>query len=292
MNEQTLPLPDIVVSYRPVFWEPLPGTSEKLVALVATEPHQSSRLATQSKTYSIVKPDRLKAMLGTQRGSSAANVLKLASEFMTQQQTAGLPLEELIAPFQELTIGPMFIAKGYNVAQVLDTAVRTVSAFGSADSLLEDELETPSRNTLRTTEFLRSVRRFVILSDQELSNRFNKKFQPNKELPDVTIDYAHKSCIVQVTSLPATHKQALITIQEAQSKLYEIDLLRKCMGGNAIAPFLLVNTDALNNHSPSSSIEEASKMLDRLTQLAKADELGLIKSGSPEEASEKILSLA
>ncbi len=95
--------------------------------------------------------------------------------------------------------------------------------------------------------------------------------------------------MLQITSLPATVKQAAHALRESQSKLYEIDLIRKNMQGNEVTPVLLVNEDVLYN-LPLSSIaeDEANKMLDRLDRLAKSNGLELLRASSPFEAADVV----
>lgn len=284
--------PPCVARYSPVFWEPLAGTGERIVALVALEPHESSSVNLSAGTYCVLPPDRLRAMLGRQRGNAAHGVLREVAEFMTQRQVAGMPVSELDAPFQGFKMGPAFVARGYSIDQLLNAAIRTVSAFGTAEDLIEEEesRETP-RNTVRTAEFLRSLKRYVAGDNKDLATRFEKTLSLSKSMPDVSVDYAYKHWMVQVTSLPATPKQAMHALREAQSKLYEIDLLRKGMDGNLIHPVLLVNEDILTSSLNDEGKEQAAKMLERLKQLGKADQLDLMQAATPQDAARQVLAL-
>jgi hypothetical protein len=284
--------PPCVARYSPVFWEPIAGTGERIVALVSLEPHESSTVSVSAGTYCVLPPERLRAMLGRQRGNAAHGVLREVADFMTQRQAAGLPVAELEAPFHGFQVGPAFVARGYAVEQLLDAAVRTVCAFGTSDDLVEEEesRETP-RNTVRTAEFIRSLKRIASGDDKDISARFEQTLRVSSSLPDISVDYAYKRWMVQVTSLPATQKQATHALREAQSKLYEIDLLRKTMDGNAIQPVLLINVDILTSSLSEEGKEHAGKMLDRLQQLGEADQLDLMQASDPYDAARLVLAL-
>ncbi|MDP3699310.1 MAG: hypothetical protein Q8R72_00225 [Hylemonella sp.] len=211
---------------------------------------------------------------------------------MTQRQVAGMPVSELEAPFHGFQMGPSLVARGYSIDQLLNAAVRTVCAFGTADDLIEEEesRETP-RNTVRTTEFLRALKRHAAGDDKEIGARFEKTLRGSALMPEISVDYAYQQWMVQVTSLPATPKQAMHALREAQSKLYEIDLLRKTMDENTIRPVLLINDDVLNSSLNDSGKEQASRMLERLQQLSKADQLDLLQASTPYDGARQILAL-
>lgn len=284
--------PPCVARYSPVFWEPVSGTGERLVALIAIEPDERSLEALSSGTHVVIPPERLKAMLGRQRGIASFGVLKEVAEFMTTCQIAGQKLEGLETPFTGFSVGAPMLARGYGINQLLDAAIRTVSAFGVADELL-DEAEPIglNRNTVKTAEFIRSIRRQVAGDDEQLKARFEKRLKPKNGFPDLTVDYAFNQWMVQVTSLPTTPRQAMHSLREAQSKLYEIDLIRRGMDGNQVSPILLVNEDALVSSTTNQAKDQANQMLERLKQLAISDDLELVETTTPEEAARMILAL-
>lgn len=289
---QHLAAPPFVARFSPVFWEPVPGTGERVVALIAVEPHAGSKSSVSPGTYCVLPLLRLRALLGTQRGTASHGVLRQAAEFMTTRQQAGIPLDELEAPFHGFIMGPQLMGRGYSIDQLLDAAVRSVSAFGSADALVDDETasERP-RHTIKTQEFLQAVRRQVAGDDPERRARFEKSLQPSRDLPELTVDYAWRQWLLQVTSLPGTKRQSMNTLRESQSKLYEIDVIRRHMEGNAVKPVLLINTDTLNGAASEEVVNEAMSMLDRLLRLAKAEQLDVIEAASPMEAAEHVNAL-
>lgn len=249
--------------------------------MVAVEPHIDTVMAMAAATYVVLPGSRLRAMLGAQRAARAVGILREAAGYMTWRQSVGLPLEELSAPFHGFTTGPAYLARAYSTDQLIDAAVRSVSAFGSSEGLLDDAEDVEARHTVRTAEFLRALRRGIAGDDPSIRERFDKRLKL-PDAPDVTIDYAWKKWLVQVTSLPQTARQALNAQREAQSKLLELDLARRNMDGNLIAPVLLVNQDALSAPKQSEAFHEASEMQVRLKQLAKAYGAEVMAARSPD----------
>ncbi len=285
--------PPYIARYAPVFWEPVPGTGERIVALVSLEPHQGSSVALRAATHPILSAERLRSLLGRQRGHAAHNVLQQAAEFMTLRQQAGLPLEELEAPFHGFVIGPRRVVRGYGVDQLLDAAVRSVSAFGTAGEMIEDEDETDEkpRHTIKTSAFLAGLKRFVAGNDPDVRSRFERSLRPAPGLPELTVDYAYNKWLLQVTSLPSSKRQAINSLRESQSKLYEIDMIRRHMSDNEIAPVLLVNSDVKLTQISAGAMNEANDMLDRLRKLAKVEGLELVESETVSDAADFILNL-
>lgn len=175
---------------------------------------------------------------------------------------------------------------------MIDAAVRAVSAFGVADDLLDDsDAVSVARNTVKTAEFLRSLRRYVAGEDETVKARFERRLKPRAGLPDLTVDYSFKQWMVQVTSLPVTPRQAVHSLREAQSKLYELDLIRRSMDGNEVSAILMVNEDALVTATTTQQKDQAAQMLERLKKLAKSDELELVETETPEEGAKVLLAL-
>lgn len=277
--------------YRPVFWEPVAGMDERIVAMIALEPDASSSILLSPASYVVIPGDRLRAMLGKQRGNAAAGILARAAEFITLRQQAGLPLDEIEAPFVGMKPGTIRRIRGYSVEQLLDASVRMCSAFGTSDAIIEDSDPHAARHTIRTAQFIASVRRKITTWHPELKDRFEKTLAPQQDLPPLTVDYATQKWLVQITSLPSTPKQFDNTQREAQSKLFEIDLIRKHMGGNHVAPILLVNQDALVYPTSYESENIARTMQERLGQLARANGMEVKQASNPEAAADLLMAL-
>lgn len=256
------------------------------------EPHESTDVVVTAKTHCVLSAERLKGLLGRQRGTASNGLLQQVAEFMSSNQSAGLPLADLEAPFHGFVVAPTMTCRGYDLDQLLNAAVRSVSAFANADAMIEDEAtaETP-RSTVKTAEFLKSLKRHVAGDDPGVRARFEKKFRPEKSPFDLSVDYAFNRWVVQVTSLPATERQAHHALREAQSKLFEIDLLRESMEGNALSPILLVNEDVLIHNPSDQALVHARRMLDRLSALSKFRSVELVQVATPEEGAERVIAL-
>ncbi len=276
--------PPFTARYRPLLWEPIQGTSERLVALVAVQAHESTAEAIAPATYPVISEQRLRQLLGRQRGTSAAGILRECASFITQRQQAGLPIEEVQPLFKGFDVGPVMVARAWSVDQLLDAAVRSVSAFGSADEMIEEEEGRQSpRHTIRTREFLTQLRRIFVGNDKTYAARFDVPLRV-RDVPDVVIDYAHGPLAVQVTSLPVTPRQAEHAEREAQAKLFQLDVARNQMGTNAFRPTMLFNTDALGESSGTEAKRLAERTRERLCAFARYGRIDVIEAANPSMA--------
>lgn len=279
---QDLVTPQFTARYCAVTWEPLAGTGERLVGLVSVQAHEKSVQAIAPGTYCVISPERLRQLLGKQRGNSAAGILARCAEFMTQRQLAGMPLEELKPLFHGFEMGPPLVARAYSVEQLLDAAVRSVSAFGSADEMIQEEEQRVSpRHMVRTAEFITQLRRIFTADSKDFADRFDVPVRGHQGIPDVTIDYAHGALAVQVTSLPTTAKQAQNSEREAQAKMFELDIARNQMGANPFRPTLLFNTDALADESTDAVRDLALAARGRLLEFARYKNLDVLEASTP-----------
>jgi len=274
--------PPFVARYRAVLWEPIFGTGERIVALVAVEPHETANQAIAPATYPVIAAQRLRRLLGRERGNASANVLQECAQYMTHRQRVGLPLEDLRPLFRGFELGPVMVARAWGVEQLLDAAVRSVSAFGSAEEMIEEEEARQSpRHTVRTGEFLTQLRRIFVGHTKELASRFDVPLRGTADVPDVIVDYADGPLIVQVTSLPSTERQAEHTQREAESKLFQLNVARRQMSGNTFTPTLLFNTDALAESAGSEAHKHAEATYARLKRFAEFEGVGVLEAPSP-----------
>lgn len=217
-------LPDISARFSPIYWEPMVGSEERIVALIAVEPALDGSDLSPS-AHLILPLKRLKAMFGIIRGNSAYGILKNVAEFMTARLAAGLTLEELDAPFGGFTIGAPRSIKAFSEEQLLSGAVQMVSSLGDVDELLAADVA-GRLSSATTMAFLRSVQAQFSVDLKERRKRFFKAFSTDGE-NRVTLDYAYEKWLVQFTSLPATIGQAPYMQREAESKILELITAKK-----------------------------------------------------------------
>ncbi|NIF78902.1 hypothetical protein F3J20_16160 [Paraburkholderia sp. Cy-641] len=270
----------------PVLWTPNASTGERFVAIVLVR--YDAPVVGEVAAPVTFSPRQLKAMIGSRRASSALGILHHVSEFMRDQILSGSALDNVIAPFDGFAIGKLMRVRGYSSKQVVDTAIRTLSAFGSRESYDEDE-ETPQRNSVPTRQFLRSLRSVFAREDEERRGRFNKNVTVGGSAP-MTIDYAHEKHLVQVTSLPQSEPHLIALQKEAESKILELDITATLLRSDRAPTHssLLINTASLERADSREARKVANELLERLRFMSEQKSMTLLQARDPFEAA-KIL---
>lgn len=282
---------DLLIDFVPIYWEPYIGTNEKIVALIATKSRLDSSKAAPTKAYSVLPEKRLVAMMGKTRGSSAHAILNEAAEYLTSRLHAGLDLEDAIPQFAGFTVGKIRRSTGWNLKQVIDSAVRSVSVFGSTEDLFVDDAEA-ARHTVTTKEFIKKIQKsdFGIIARE----RFNKKIrlpEIDNNAPEITIDYSYKQLIVQATSLPYSKHSEFDLRREFECKLFEITNLQKSTQAEWNAR-LLINVEVLENSTLSKEKDIAKTAQDEIYYFAKNQSIEVIEVHSIDDAITKLQELS
>lgn len=276
--------PTIAARYRPVLWEPIEGTGERVVALICVEPVEDCVDDFSPATYVVLKAERLRALLGRYRGEAASRVLAECAEFMTSRQVRGEPIEQIRPLFHGFQVGPIGQARAFSVEQLFDAAVRTVSAFGSSDEMLVLEESQQPASTRRTAEFLRQVRRAFAGGDEDRQRRFHVRLQHAQTAPEVWIDYANGPVVMQMASVPGSPNQAPPAAAELKAKLLDLEVVRSEFGGNPIRPTLMLNVRALESKLDPESEKIARHAHAQVLTLAEWAKLNLIEVSSATSA--------
>ena len=266
----------------PVLWTPNSATGERFVAVVLIR--YDAPIAGDVATPVTFHAKQLKAMIGSKRATSALGILSHVADFMRQQILAGIALEEVAAPFDGFAVGNRMRVRGYSSKQITDTAIRTLSAFGSRDSYEDDE-DVVQRNTIPTRQFLRSLRSVFSQEDDERKARFNKNVIFSGSA-GMTIDYAHEKHFVQVTSLPQSTPHLIALQKEAESKILELDITSNLIRSERAPahPSLLINTASLDHADTKEARQIANELLDRLKFVSDQKGITLLRASSPLEA--------
>jgi hypothetical protein len=278
--------PPFAAHAAPVLWTPNMDTGERFVALVLIR--YDSPTSGDVRAPIVFHSKQLKAMVGTRRAVSALGILEHVSAYMRQQMLAGTALEGVSAPFDGFSVGRPVRVRGYSAKQVVDTAIRTLSAFGSRDAYDDDD-EANHRNSVPTRQFLRSVRSLFAREDDDRKARFNRTVAwPDSA--EMTIDYAHEKHLVQVTSLPQSAMHLISLQKEAESKLFELDITASLLRSDRspAQPSLLINTASLVNAETGDARRTATELLERLKFMTSQKQVTLFQASNPIEASEML----
>ncbi|KVD77599.1 hypothetical protein WS62_29870 [Burkholderia sp. ABCPW 14] len=228
-------------------------------------------------------PRQLRAMIGAKRATSALGILEHVSGFIHQQLLAGVDFDDLQSPFDGFRIGRPTRVRGYSERQVVDSSIRMLSAFGTRDTYNES-VEAIQRNSVPTSQFIKSLRAVFARDDEQRRIRFNRRVQwPGT--PEITVDYAHGQCLVQVTSLPQSPSHLIALQKEAESKILELDVATLLLRQDTaiVSPYLLINTESTLQPINAEARRLATELLDRLKFMSSQKEMRVLEARSPED---------
>lgn len=283
--------PPIKAVATPIFWAPHQDSAERIVPLFLLVPNDST-YGMAASVFRAIRHDRLTALMGPQRAQSANGILDHVANFVSTMALQGLSPEEISPPFQGFSFGPSKVVRGYSKKQLLDTALRSVCAFGNPDGLFDYDIQDNRNSTVTTREFIKATRASYSKGDKDRNERFDVTFREPGSRIDITLDYAYKSAIVQVASVPITERQALGLKREAESKLLELRLTYGILRQNATyKPQLLLNNFALQHARSEEAWLAAKNFVKRIEYMSKRSGAVLQQVESPSEAAQYLESL-
>lgn len=295
-HAKTLTAPPIRAIAAPVFWEPLPGSGERICAMILIAPDLDTQVMLAPAAHVVINPRRLKQLLGAERGESARGILAFASEFMTRRLQADSELSACTPPFTGFTVGRVRSIKGFTSEQVLDAAVQSMAVLGDAQDLIDDgAADNGSNSTATTREFLARVQTAFAPANDERRQRFLKKVLIRGN-DTVVIDYAHNGHLVQVASVSASERQWQNMRREGEAKMFEVLTVCRMMeeegAAGAFKPRLMVNMSPILNADPRSGMSDiASAAMAHYKTIAETHKFTLTKVSSHEDAVQKLLAL-
>lgn len=284
--------PTIKASAIPIFWEPYQQSGERIIPLFLLIPDDIGN-GSEPKVVKAIRSDRLASLLGAARAASAEGILFHISSFISQMALEGHDPADIAFPFQGFYFGSPKRIRAYSTPQLLNTALRTVCAFGNPDGMFLDDAPENKRNSVPTRAFISALRTYYAKDEKELKDRFNVPFRADNSSIDITIDYAHKSAIAQIASAPATERQAIFLQQEAESKILELGLTFNMLKPNAhYAPKMIINNSALKHLHTDEARSLANDFIKRIQYMSKHTGATLHQVSTPAEGAYYLKSLA
>jgi hypothetical protein len=278
-----LPAPRVKAQYAPVYWEPLPGSGERICVIVLLSPDADSTSLLAPAAHVVINNRRLRAMCGYERGDSVIGILAQAAAFMTRRLHAGAALTDSLPPFEGFTVGSVRRVKGFTPEQALDAAVRLVSAFGTSEDLLEDTGAINNNATATTRDFLARVQTAFAPADDPRRKRFLRRVET--QAGPITIDYVHERHLVQFASAPTSERQAHNMVLEAEAKILQTMTVQRTVLDHNAEMQLVINTMPLHVGGVSdSTIRLAQATMAHYVNMARLYDVGTAEAGSHEEA--------
>lgn len=155
-------------SWRPVFWEPVSGTGERMMAGVVF------KYAGAWEGVRIIRDDVITALYGTTASSGAIRLIEFGLRLFTEAARAANSLDRLGVPISGLYPGEQMRTEASSRAELLRTAALLFSSLSNIDSFDEQQEEDLPIAEEVTRRFSTEVRELVIFTRPDLEQYFGR----------------------------------------------------------------------------------------------------------------------
>lgn len=204
---------DTLIPWKPVFWEPVSGTGERLMAGVV---HQFSG---QFEGKRIIRDDVLDCLYGQHASAGARHMIETSLTMMAAAANAA-GLEAVATPIMGLCPGKLRATEAETVGELLRTAALLYSSLSSLDKfdeLEESDVAAPEEVNKR---FSTEVRDIVISKRPELSDGFGKGWPLIDGGQSVKFGYFSPKIVAHFGVLHPVRQSSCV--RDARARLWEI----------------------------------------------------------------------
>lgn len=222
--------------WRPLFWEPVSGTGERLMVGVLYD------FSGETHAVRTIRKDVLECLFG----KSATGLLTLIDQAISAMQIAAESsggLEAIDYEILGLIPGEFRSTEAQSVGEILETACLLYSSLVSLDKLDEaDENDTPQQEDVNR-RFGTEVRIEVLKRKPELRTGFGTGVQLIQGGQRVRFGFSSPKAIIHFTVIhPVRHSASM---RDARAKILELQLARELSGISTAA--LIAGTPRLED---------------------------------------------
>ena len=209
--------------WMPLFWEPVAGTNERLMAGVVLNFND------QWTVHRILRDDVLESLYG----KAASNPKQLIEDglklCLSVVKEAGLQtLFAMDASIMGLHPGPKYSTEAFSVSDAIKQAAFLHSSLARIDDW--DELDAPDSPASEevSKRFVTEVREFVIAQRPELTKNFNRTAKLLEDGVPVKFGYLSETAVLHFSVLHPVRQAA--SVRDARARLWELSRA-KAWGG-------------------------------------------------------------
>lgn len=207
--------------WRPIFWEPVSGTGERLMVGVL------HGYGGEIQGIRTIRDDVLSCLFG----KSAVGLRRLIDHGLSSYQGAARVVGSL-DPFGDSMVGlfpgPVRVTEASSVAELLQTACLLYSSLGNLDRLDEaEESDSPQQDDVNK-RFGSEVREFVLGTRPDLISYFSRSAVLVQGGQPVRFGFFSPRAVMHFTVIhPVRHSASM---RDARAKIFEIDRARQVAG--------------------------------------------------------------
>lgn len=199
--------------WRPLYWEPVPGTGERLmVGVVHT-------YAGELRSVRTIRDDVLDCLFG----KAAPGLRRLIDHSLSLYQAAGAAVrsvEPLTGPLAGVFAGPVRVTEASSAAELLQTACLLYSSLGNLDKLDESEESDAPQQDEVNRRFGSEVKIEVIKTRADLAAGFGRGGTLIEGGQNVRFGFFAPSAIIHFTVLHPVRQSA--SVRDARARIFEL----------------------------------------------------------------------
>lgn len=275
----TLPL---LHPWRPVYWEPVSGTGERLMVGVL---HAFGGKVQATRT---LRDDVLDSLYGQHHSAGARKLIDTGLHLLvTAANAAGL--EAVTMPLMGLTPGVLRATAANTVGELLRTAALLYSSLANLDRLDDlEETDAPQAEEA-SRRFSTEVRERVIAQRPILAGGFGRSSILIEGGQSVRFGYCSPNLVVHFSLLHPVRQSA--SVRDARARLWELERAMEVAG---IAQAALITAIPKPDDATLGDKQKASAKMNaqEIEREANASGIRLYTVHTPEEGAAKLLEIA
>lgn len=204
--------------WRPLYWEPVPGTGERLMVGVV------HAYAGELRAVRTIRDDVLDCLFG----KAAPGLRRLIDHSLGLYQAAGTAVrsvEPLSGPFAGVFAGPLRITEASSAAELLQTACLLYSSLGNLDKLDESEESDAPQQDEVNRRFGSEVKIEVVKTRPDLAVGFGRGGTLIDGGQKVKFGFFSPSAVIHFTVLHPVRQSA--SVRDARARIFELHRARE-----------------------------------------------------------------
>lgn len=268
--------------WRPIFWEPVSGTGERIMVGVLYE--FSSNISSRR----LIRDDVLDSLYGQQASASAKNLIDTALNLMqTAAQVAGI--REASMPLMGLFPGQVRTTGANSVSELLRTAALMYSSLSNLDKLDDpDESDAPLAEEVNK-RFSTEVRDLVLVTHPQYQQYFGKSAPLIDGGQIVRFGFFSPRLAAHFSVLHPARQSS--SVRDARARLWELARAKEIAQVRSAA--LITAVPRLDDATLGKKQRDQMQVnIEQITREADASEIRLLAVNTASQAAEKLLEAA
>jgi len=271
----------IDTTFRPLMWEPVSGTGERLMAGVIVE--QGGEIT----THRIIRDDILDALYGKATSSPSRLIDTALAMYLDIAKHSGV--NGLKASIFGLSAGEVRHISANNLTEAVRISALMYSSLANMAWIDELDAEDSPSQEDTNKRFFTEVRDLVLASNPLLANFFNRSAKLLNDGQNVKFGYLSDTAVLHFNVLSANRQPA--GVRDSRARLWELARARD-YGSIAKAALITATTSETDPTLSQKQVEALRANLNEINREADSEEILFYPVHSVNQGAEKVIALS